>query len=130
MCFACGRDNPVGLGMSFEPDGEEMLGRFTPGQVHQGFPGLLHGGIMATLLDETMAHWLGERGIVGTTARLEVRYRAGAPLGREITCRARAVRRRRDFCELTAEATEGGRVLAEARAVFACRHRGKEVLEP
>jgi acyl-coenzyme A thioesterase PaaI-like protein len=54
MCFVCGVDNPIGLHLDIWMDGEQVWAEFTPGQQHQGWPGVLHGGIQATLLDEIM----------------------------------------------------------------------------
>ena len=45
-CFLCGRENPIGLKVSFyEDDRRRVIARFTPREEHQGFPGVLHGGI-------------------------------------------------------------------------------------
>jgi uncharacterized protein (TIGR00369 family) len=53
-CFVCGEFNPIGLRLQFETDGEVVQARFTPKAEHIGFKGTIHGGILATLLDELM----------------------------------------------------------------------------
>jgi len=53
-CFACGERNEQGLKLVFRREGTRIYADFTPSPHHQGFPGLLHGGIIATLLDETL----------------------------------------------------------------------------
>ena len=60
MCMVCGTENPAGLrGRFLELEGGELLGVFEPRSVHQGYPGRLHGGIAATVLDETIGRAIG-----------------------------------------------------------------------
>ena len=51
-CFACGKDNPSGLHMRFEIDDDKCTAYFTPRREHQSYPGRMHGGLVAVLLDE------------------------------------------------------------------------------
>ena len=53
-CFVCGRANSSGLDLEFETDGTIVRTRFVPKPEHVGFKGIIHGGIVATLLDEIM----------------------------------------------------------------------------
>ena len=53
-CFVCGESNPVGLRLRFETDGSTVQTRFTPDAAHVGFRHTIHGGLIATLLDEIM----------------------------------------------------------------------------
>jgi uncharacterized protein (TIGR00369 family) len=53
-CFVCGESNPVGLKLRFHSDGRAVHTRFTPRPEHIGFKGVVHGGLLATLLDEIM----------------------------------------------------------------------------
>ncbi len=53
-CFACGKDNPIGLKMEFTMDAEECVAYFTPRQEHQSYDGRMHGGLISVLLDEIM----------------------------------------------------------------------------
>ena len=55
-CFACGKDNPIGLKMEFTMDAEECVAYFTPRQEHQSYDGRMHGGLISVLLDEIMGH--------------------------------------------------------------------------
>ena len=57
-CFACGKDNPIGLKMEFTMDAEECVAYFTPRQEHQSYDGRMHGGLISVLLDEIMGHYL------------------------------------------------------------------------
>ena len=58
MCFACGQDNPNGLHMRFEVDEEKCLAYYTPQEQHQSYPGRMHGGLVAVLLDEVTGNYL------------------------------------------------------------------------
>ena len=53
-CFVCGESNPLGLQLRFHADGDEVRTRFVPRPEHIGFKGVVHGGLLATLLDEIM----------------------------------------------------------------------------
>src|SRR4029077_11517735 len=53
-CFVCGEANPLGLNLRFETDGRIIQARFTPRPEHIGFKQVVHGGILATVLDEIM----------------------------------------------------------------------------
>ncbi|MEW5763072.1 MAG: PaaI family thioesterase [Bacillota bacterium] len=88
MCFACSPQNPIGLKLVFTDAGEACRASFVPGEVHQGWTGVVHGGIVATLLDEAMAQWIWRRGVKAVTAALEVRFRKAVPVGRPVTVAA------------------------------------------
>lgn len=53
-CFVCGEANAAGLKLRFETDGQIVRARFVPGPQHVGFRQTVHGGLIATLLDEIM----------------------------------------------------------------------------
>ena len=53
-CFVCGESNPLGLKLRFHTDGRVVTTRFTPREEHIGFKGVVHGGLIATVLDEIM----------------------------------------------------------------------------
>lgn len=121
-CFACGADNPIGLKLRFEELPEEGVyrSRFTPGPQHQGYEGVLHGGLVSTLLDEIMARYLYAQGKQAVTAKLEVRFRAPTPIGQELTVEGRVIGQRGKMVELAAQLRlPDGTVTAEGRAVVA-----------
>jgi uncharacterized protein (TIGR00369 family) len=74
-CFGCAPDNPIGLHMEFFEDGDSVVSFWQPGEHLQGWVGVLHGGIISTLIDET-AGWVVTRKLqaAGMTARLNVAY--------------------------------------------------------
>ncbi|MGP3777257.1 PaaI family thioesterase [Halanaerobium saccharolyticum] len=82
MCFACGEKNPISLRLKFEEiDENKVRAEFIPGENHQGYNGIIHGGLTATLLDEAMAHVIGFKGIKAFTAELNIRYRTAIEIG-------------------------------------------------
>jgi uncharacterized protein (TIGR00369 family) len=81
-CFVCGKGNAGGLQLDFEIDKEKQTLKttFVPGPVFQGYDGILHGGIISTLLDEAMAKLAYELGMNAVTAALEVRFKRPAQI--------------------------------------------------
>ncbi len=91
QCFACGQRNPSGLQLVFREESGEVVCEFTPDARFQGFPGVVHGGILATLLDETLNRQATREGRWMMTARLDIRYRSAAPVGQTLRVVARTV---------------------------------------
>jgi acyl-coenzyme A thioesterase PaaI-like protein len=119
MCFACGSDNPIGLRLAFHFDGDEYVTSLAVKPEHQGWAGWIHGGLLATALDEVMTRLLRAKGLNAVTGRLEVRYRRPVPVGAVLEVRGRIVRQRRLAIETAAVATiVGGAPVAEATALF------------
>jgi len=85
MCFACGENNPISLALKFkEVTVDKVQAEFIPGEYHQGYNGIIHGGLTATLLDEAMAHVIGFKGIKAFTAELNIRYRKAIEIGEKL----------------------------------------------
>ncbi|MDY6835774.1 MAG: PaaI family thioesterase [Chloroflexota bacterium] len=107
MCMVCGIENPFGLGASFyELDNDELLGIFHPAQEHQGYPGRLHGGLAAAILDETMGRAISvinEGDIWGVSVKLTTRFRKPIPLDEDIRAVARITKDSKRFFEGTGE---------------------------
>lgn len=88
MCYICGRDNPAGLGMSFYDDGKSMVKSVvTPADHFQGYPGVLHGGVAAAMLDEVVGRSMmsGDHHHFMMTVNMTVQYRHPVPMGVELT---------------------------------------------
>jgi len=84
-CFVCGQDNPAGLKRKFRfRDGYVYL-EFCGCEHHQGYPGMVHGGILSALLDETMG-WAPtvETKLFSFTAELNVRYLQPTPIHKKL----------------------------------------------
>jgi acyl-coenzyme A thioesterase PaaI-like protein len=104
MCFVCGIENPIGLKLFFYEDSDgQVTATFTPKDEHQGYPGLLHGGIAAAVLDEVLGRVVIGRGVWLMTARMELRYKRMIPLGQPLTVVGRVRRETRRFLEAEGE---------------------------
>lgn len=106
MCFVCGLKNPAGLKASFyEVEGSQLVALFTPCEEHQGYPGRLHGGLAATILDETIgrAMNINQNEIWGVTVDFQVRYKKPVPLGTELRVVGRITNQNRRLFEGTGE---------------------------
>ena len=122
MCLVCGRDNPAGLKARFyELEDGELLGVFQPQEVHQSYPGRLHGGIASTVLDETIgrAMNIANPDEWGVTVELTVRFRKPVPLDEEIHAIARITRDSKRIFEGTGEIVlADGTVAVEASGKY------------
>ncbi len=86
-CFVCGLDNSHGLAMSFYSAGPgEVEARYTVPEAFQGYPGTVHGGILASMLDEVVGRvaMTENPNRFFVTAKLELRFRAPVPIGEEL----------------------------------------------
>lgn len=92
-CFGCGGANERGMRLTFEQDdeGRRIHGRFRIGAEYSGGPGFVHGGIIATLLDEAMGKVNRFRGLYAVTAELNVEYLRPVPVDADIVIEAREV---------------------------------------
>jgi acyl-coenzyme A thioesterase PaaI-like protein len=118
-CFACGKENPIGLKMEFAPDGSGYRAAFMPSPDHQGWKGVCHGGIVATVLDEVMAQCVHRAGITAVTARMCVDFKAPVTTDRGYEVSGRIVERKGKIVRAQAELTgEDGAVAARAIATF------------
>ena len=97
MCFVCGRNNPVGLYMRFDDNGEnEVRSEYTVPERYQGYPGIVHGGVLAAMLDEAVARvsFIGDPHHFMMSVRLEVLYRHPVPVAKPLCVVGRIVRLR------------------------------------
>lgn len=119
MCFGCGEANPIGLKLKLKVEGERATTTFTPKNVHQSYVGIVHGGIMAALLDEAAGRLLYELGWDAVTAQIEVKFKEPARIGKKILIRAEVQDKRGKLIHTFSRATTSyGELLAEARAKF------------
>ena len=88
MCLVCGVKNPYGLKTSFyELENGEVVGLFTAADHHQGYPGRMHGGMAAAILDETIGRAINaghENALWGVTMEFAIRFKKPVPLGSEL----------------------------------------------
>ncbi len=121
-CFVCGRENPFGLHLKFYETGPgEVTAEFDAPEQYQGYPGVLHGGIVAAILDETAgrAHMGGFPPRFMFTAKLEVRYRKNVPTGKLLKIIGRAGKDRGRIAQSWGGIYDAdGTLLAEADGLY------------
>lgn len=123
MCFVCGLKNALGLKAAFyNLENGEVAAVFTPQEEHQGYPGRLHGGIAASVMDEVIGRAINPQGIVavwGVTVELTVRYRKPIPLGQPLTAIGRITHKKGRLFEGSGELRlRDGTVALEAKGRY------------
>jgi uncharacterized protein (TIGR00369 family) len=118
-CFGCGDLNPRGLKLAFHLEDGVAVAEFDPDPNYCGYPGLMHGGLVATILDEAMGWASYGQGVWTVTARMQVRFRQPVPLTRRLRVSARVTRQGRRLVEARAELhDDAGTLLAEGEGAF------------
>ena len=118
-CFGCGTDNPIGLHLDFRRDDDGVRAEFQARPEYQGWDGVLHGGIVLTLLDETLAYAAMFAVGPAVTAEIQARLRRPAPLDETYTLRGSVAKARHGLIQTRATLTDSaGRLIAEADAKF------------
>ena len=105
FCFACGKDNPIGLKLQFTEDKGVIKGIFMPGKSHQGWQEMTHGGILYTLLDEAGGYVIIHSGLNCVTAKSAIRFTNPAPIGDPIQISAWITRKTSRLVETEATLT-------------------------
>ncbi|MCD6600028.1 MAG: HAD-IA family hydrolase [Dehalococcoidia bacterium] len=120
LCFACGQDNPIGLKLKPVYDGKKVRAQFTPGEFHQGWENITHGGILYTLLDEVTAYAILCNGIdFGVTTRSQVSFRHVAPIGKPIQISAWVTKLTKRLVETSGVLTlEDSTTILEGNSIF------------
>lgn len=118
-CFGCGTENPIGLRLRFERVDGGARAVFRPRPDYQGWDGLLHGGIVLTLLDETLAYAAMFAAGPAVTAEIRARLRHPAPLDDTYVLFGKAAQARLGLVQVHASVTgSAGQVIAEADGKF------------
>ncbi len=113
-CFGCGKGNPIGLKLQFRNEGGIARCKFTPGPEYQGWPGIVHGGILSTILDEAMGWVALFNGKKTVTGKLEIRFRKPARIGESLLIEGKIARDGGRFLIIKAEARDSsGNIVAE-----------------
>ncbi len=119
MCFACGQKNPIGLKLKFGWDGKVARTEFTPGKFHQGWAGVVHGGIITCLLDEAMSYAALFSGANSLTAKMQTRFRRPLQIDEPLTITASLTKKTRRLVETKAEMSlKDGTVVADSTATM------------
>src|SRR3954451_6723982 len=119
-CMGCGPDNPASLGLRMRADGEGVAGEVTFGAVHEGAPGVAHGGAVATALDDALGMLLMRLRRPAVTRRLEIDYERPCFVGRryDVTATRERVDGRKLW--LVAALREAEQIVARAHGLFIC----------
>jgi len=120
-CFGCGPANPRGLQLTFVETDDGVEVEYVAPAAVQGAPGVVHGGIQATLLDETLCMTAYAKvGMSVVTGELTVRYLRPAPTGTPLVARGRIVEEKAKgwIIEGTIHLVATGEALTQARGRF------------
>lgn len=131
-CFACGRDNPIGLHLDgFTLEDGLVSARFAPRPEYRGAGTTLHGGVAATALDEILV-WAGilvER-VLTVTGTMELRYRRPVEVGDQIAVSAWVDERRGRRLTLSGELAVAGDVRVQASGLYLVSATLEELFAP
>jgi len=122
-CFVCGIENPYGLHLKFytsEPG--EVVAEITVPENFQGYPGMVHGGVIAAMLDEVAGrtHMRGDPVRFMVTAQLNIRYRKPVPIGQPLRLLGHAGEIRGRIAKASGEIYgPDGALLVEAQLILA-----------
>jgi len=118
-CFVCGDKNPHGLCIAFYYDRDQVVGEYTTDEKFQGYQGIVHGGLVSTLLDEIMAKAVLARQRYCMTVEMTVRFKKAIPVGTKLRLTGRVTQDRRRLLETAGEVTgEDGAVYATATGKY------------
>lgn len=117
QCYVCGKKNPHGLAVDFHISSEtrSLRATFIPSDTHQGYEGIVHGGILSTLLDEAMAKLAFALGIPAVTAEITVKFKTPAAPGDVLTVSGRLLQETHRLLQAEARIERGPVTIAEAK---------------
>ena len=119
-CFVCGRANPIGLNITFKRVGDEVYCEFKPDERYIGYPGRVHGGILAAVLDEVMG-WACSvaSGKFFYTVEFAIRYKRPAAPGKKLIARAMSKAQKHGLTFAEAQLKyEDGTIIATAKGAY------------
>ena len=116
-CYGCGRENPIGFKLIVRQEEGKVKGEFVPGEYHQGWAGVIHGGVICTLLDEVMSYATYFQGIKTITAKMEIRFFQPVIPGQKLFLAGEITRKSRRLVKTFGRVELGdGSVIAESNA--------------
>ena len=118
-CFGCGSNDGVGLSLKFyKYEDGAVFGNFFADPKYEGYSGIIHGGIIATLLDSAMTHCLLMKGVPALTGRLSIKYSTLIRTGTVVKLEARIVDQFHEMFILEGKALVDGKRVASAEAKY------------
>ncbi|BCB95738.1 phenylacetic acid degradation protein [Dissulfurispira thermophila] len=117
-CFACGKNNPCGLKLSFKYLNGKLTTEFIPHKIYQGYKDITHGGIITTILDEVMIQAAIAEGMTPVTAEISVRFKNPLLTNKKVIAEAEIIKRGSRLIEAQSRLlnSSDGTVIAEASA--------------
>jgi acyl-coenzyme A thioesterase PaaI-like protein len=124
-CFGCGPVHPAGFRLRFSEEGDDVVTRFVPGDGYQGPPGIMHGGLVATLADE-LAAWVlvMKLGKFGFTASMNLKLHRAVRTGVEVVGRARVAKNLRRVVDVSLELAQGDEPAVSGELRFVLLDKG------
>jgi acyl-coenzyme A thioesterase PaaI-like protein len=119
LCFGCGDLNACGLKLNFRTEDNRATAEFVPDERHQGYPGVVHGGVTSAALDEAMGWAMYGAGVWTMTGKMEVKFRQPFPVGSKAVVMGEVTRNRGRWVEVRGEVRgDDGALVAESRGIF------------
>ena len=116
-CFGCGQDNPIGLRLNLWLEGDRLRASFTPQEVHQGWPGTVHGGIITALLYEITENLMYKQGTITMMRGMESKLGSPASVVKNLLAESWLEERSGRELSVHSELTdEDGKVFAQGSA--------------
>jgi acyl-coenzyme A thioesterase PaaI-like protein len=130
MCYVCGKENGRGLHLRFEhPEKGKLTAKIVFEKHHQGFKNIVHGGMMAMVLDEMMVNLAWKEGIPAVTGELTVRLKKAAKIGETIHLEGRIEKEEGRLVYASSKALDAsGQLLASAKATCVRIKGGDKIL--
>lgn len=117
FCFGCGADNPIGLRLKYRVEENCVITEFVPREEHQGWPGIVHGGIITTLLYEVLENYPFQNGIVAMMKGMDTKFLRPGKTETKILAKSWLIGQSgRDMNVGASLADESGKLLAEGNA--------------
>ncbi len=123
-CFLCGNLNPHGFQLRFRQEGEHTVTETTIPWYYQGFDGVVHGGIVASLLDEIMSYAVKSTGQIAVTGTLTVKYVAPCRTEQPVLLRGRVVHHNGRIMEAQGEIIQEEKIVAQGKGIFVIPREG------
>jgi acyl-coenzyme A thioesterase PaaI-like protein len=118
-CFGCSSQNPIGLKIAFEVNGDGIVAEFTSNENHEGPPGFVHGGVLAAILDEAISYVARgsmQYGIL--TMRETIAFRNASPIGEKLKVEAEVTKEKNRAFVVTAKVYNQKGTIAEAEGTL------------
>ncbi len=116
-CFVCGKENEHGIKLNIFSDNENKcaVAKTVIDEKFSGWSGIVHGGIISTLLDEIMAYAAFTAGGTGVTGEMTVRFKKPVPTGKEISVEGKIESQKGRIVYTSAQIIFDGEVMAESQ---------------